>query len=263
MDQVLEFGRVVDSEDGLAGLYRPPGKAAVNKVRTLIDDGTAAFIDHCTFFVLSTSSATGRCDASPRGGPAGFLQRIGDRHIAFADLNGNNRLDSFRNIVANPYVGMLLMVPGKDETVRDLREGRVYDREAGTLLPPGSGPLPVGSLYWNGEWDDLTLAPDEVAAMRPTLRHSWQRSERRPSSAGVASPQSPTASCSPDGTTRPSLRHRSSSRRCRSSAERVGSSSASWAACGWPPARTPPSSTADPVRLLQRRSRMRRRRRER
>jgi PPOX class probable FMN-dependent enzyme len=118
MAQGLEFGRVVDSEDGLAGLYRPPGRAAVNKVRTVIDEGTAAFIDHCTFFVLSTSSADGRCDASPRGGPAGFIQRIGDRHVAFADLNGNNRLDSFRNIVSNPYVGLLLMVPGKDETVR-------------------------------------------------------------------------------------------------------------------------------------------------
>jgi len=73
-------------------------------------------------------------------------------------------------VAQSPEGGLFLVntgqvVPGKDETVRDLREGRVYDREAGTLLPPGSGPLPVGRLYWNGEWDDLTLAPDEVAAM--------------------------------------------------------------------------------------------------
>ena len=67
--------------------------------------------------VLATTDGT-RLDASPRGGPPGFLQRLDDRHVAVPDLGGNNRLDSFRNVLVHPWAGMLLMVPGKDETLR-------------------------------------------------------------------------------------------------------------------------------------------------
>ncbi len=83
-----------------------------------IDAASARFIDRCPFLVLSTASADGSVDASPRGGPPGFVQRLDDRHVAVADLNGNNRLDSLRNIVANPQVGLLLIIPGHDETLR-------------------------------------------------------------------------------------------------------------------------------------------------
>ncbi|NND74742.1 MAG: pyridoxamine 5'-phosphate oxidase family protein [Ilumatobacter sp.] len=114
----MEIGDRITTSGELDAFYRAPSEVAANKVFTTIDDATARFIDRCPFLVLSTTNGTDSIDASPRGGPPGFLQRLDDRHIAIPDLNGNNRLDSLRNIVAHGRVGLLLMVPGKDETIR-------------------------------------------------------------------------------------------------------------------------------------------------
>ena len=78
----------------------------------------AAFIDHASFLVLATSDGAGSIDVSPRGGPPGFVRRLDDRHIAIPDLTGNNRIDSYRNIVRHPHAGVLMIVPGRDETLR-------------------------------------------------------------------------------------------------------------------------------------------------
>jgi PPOX class probable FMN-dependent enzyme len=110
-------GRISTLEQ-LEALYRQPGKRAVSKQFSAIDQGMATFIDRCPFVVLATSNGHGSVDASPRGGPPGFVRRLDDRHIAIPDLNGNNRLDSYRNLVAHPYAGVLMIVPGKDETLR-------------------------------------------------------------------------------------------------------------------------------------------------
>lgn len=104
--------------DQLTGKYREPGPGARGKVLTSINEGMAGFIDRCTLVVLATTDGAGNVDASPRGGPAGFVRRLDDRHVAIPDLNGNNRLDSLRNIVAHGWAGLLMMVPGKDETLR-------------------------------------------------------------------------------------------------------------------------------------------------
>jgi uncharacterized protein len=110
-------GRIT-SLDQLTSKYREPGPGAAGKVLTAINDGMAEFIDRCTLIVLATTDGDGHIDASPRGGPAGFVRRLDDRHVAVPDLNGNNRLDSLRNVIAHPWAGLLLMVPGKDETLR-------------------------------------------------------------------------------------------------------------------------------------------------
>lgn len=114
----MDLPAPVGSLDDLVALYRPPSDLAAAKSTTAIDAASARFIDRCPFLVLSTAGADGSVDASPRGGPPGFVQRLDERHVAIADLNGNNRLDSLRNIVANPWAGLLLIVPGNDETLR-------------------------------------------------------------------------------------------------------------------------------------------------
>ena len=108
----------ITSIDELAALFRDPGEGALKKERQQLDDTIAEFIAHSTFLVLATGDGRGSLDASPRGGPPGFVRMLDERHIAIPDLNGNNRLDSYRNLVDHPYAGVLMMVPGKEETVR-------------------------------------------------------------------------------------------------------------------------------------------------
>ncbi|HTH06414.1 MAG TPA: MSMEG_1061 family FMN-dependent PPOX-type flavoprotein, partial [Ilumatobacteraceae bacterium] len=79
--------------------------------------GAAGFIARSPLFILATTSDRGT-DASPRGGPPGFVRVLGPNRIAFADLSGNNRLDSYSNLVERPSVGLLFVVPGLDETLR-------------------------------------------------------------------------------------------------------------------------------------------------
>jgi PPOX class probable FMN-dependent enzyme len=87
-----------------------------------IDPSTAAFIATSPFCLLATADTDGRCDVSPRGGPPGFVRTLDEHRLAVPDLSGNNILDSLTNIVANPHVGLLFVVPGRDETLR--LEGR-------------------------------------------------------------------------------------------------------------------------------------------
>ena len=102
----------------LRSVYPDPGERAQAKVITALDDNCRAFLAHCPFFVLASADASGRADASPKGGAPGFIEVLDSHHIAWADLAGNNRLDSFQNVVANPSVGLLCIIPGLDETLR-------------------------------------------------------------------------------------------------------------------------------------------------
>jgi PPOX class probable FMN-dependent enzyme len=107
----------IDHHATLRARYRPPSQLVADKSIDHIDDGAAGFIARSPLIVLATTSAGGT-DASPRGGPPGFV-RVLDRHrVAFADLSGNNRLDSYTNLLERPNVGLLFVVPGVDETLR-------------------------------------------------------------------------------------------------------------------------------------------------
>lgn len=108
---------VLGSVSELRELYRPPHQAVLDKTRPVVDAKAAEYLAASPFFVLATTSDTG-VDASPRGGPPGFLVTLDEHHVAFADLSGNNRLDSFTNIVQSGEVGLLCMVPGRDDTLR-------------------------------------------------------------------------------------------------------------------------------------------------
>ncbi|WP_346764816.1 pyridoxamine 5'-phosphate oxidase family protein [Rhodococcus sp. HNM0569] len=76
------------------------------------------FIEHARFFTLATSDADGNCDCSPRGDIESTVRFFGDRTLVLPDRLGNRRADSYRNILANPHVGLLFVVPGIDEVVR-------------------------------------------------------------------------------------------------------------------------------------------------
>jgi PPOX class probable FMN-dependent enzyme len=114
----MEIRHRIESVDQLAALYRQPGQRAVDKQVDRLDETMIEFVARSPFCVLATTNGAGSVDASPRGGPPGFVRVLDDRHVALPDLNGNNRLDSYRNVVEHPHVGLLVIVPGKDETLR-------------------------------------------------------------------------------------------------------------------------------------------------
>ena len=102
----------------LESRYRPPAGRVRTKKRDRLDDGLRTILAASPFVLLATADADGRCDVSPRGGPPGFVKALDDRHVAVPDLNGNNLLDSLRNVVTNPHAGLLVVVPGQHETLR-------------------------------------------------------------------------------------------------------------------------------------------------
>ena len=112
------FEHTITDVSQLRELYREPGGAAVSKEADGLDDACRGFIAQSTFVLVGTSDADGKLDVSPRGGSPGFVKVLDSRRLAIPDLNGNNRLDSIRNIVEHGQVGLLFVVPGLGETLR-------------------------------------------------------------------------------------------------------------------------------------------------
>ncbi len=109
----------ITSMDQLRALYREPSQRVQEKKGGAITGAAADFLASSPFFCLATSDGAGRCDVSPRGGPTGQLKLLGGGSaVAFPDLSGNNLIDSLTNIVANAQAGLLVLVPGYDETLR-------------------------------------------------------------------------------------------------------------------------------------------------
>jgi uncharacterized protein len=120
----VPFRDVVTTHGALRGLYREPHALALRKKLDHLDEGCRGVIAAASFVLMATSDADGRCDVSPRGGPPGFVRILDDRRLAIPDLNGNNLLDSLGNLVDNPRLALLFVVPGHDETLRV--EGRAW-----------------------------------------------------------------------------------------------------------------------------------------
>jgi hypothetical protein len=112
------FRDVVTTETDLRALLGSPSEVALKKQITRLDEHCRAFIAHAPFMLLATSDAQGRCDVSPKGDPAGFVRVLDDAHLVIPDRPGNKRLDGMRNILANPHVGLLFLVPARGETLR-------------------------------------------------------------------------------------------------------------------------------------------------
>lgn len=95
-----------------------PSERVQKKVLTFLNEEVQAFIRQAPFAVLATSDAQGRCDASPKGGEPGFIVILDERHLLLPDVAGNRLFQSYQNVVANPHVGLLFMIPGIEWTVR-------------------------------------------------------------------------------------------------------------------------------------------------
>lgn len=108
----------ITDEQSLRSLFDVQTPLAAQKCQASLDEHAQAFIRRSPFICIGTQDLNGKADVSPRGDPVGFV-RILDRYtLAIPDRPGNNRLDSLVNIIANPGVGLLFIIPGFDDTLR-------------------------------------------------------------------------------------------------------------------------------------------------
>ena len=112
------FQQVVTGSDELRELVGEPLELSLRKQLSSLDQHCRAFIARSPFLLIGTSNASGRGDVSPKGDPPGFVQVLDDRTLMIPDRPGNRRLDSLLNILENPQVGLLFLVPGVEETLR-------------------------------------------------------------------------------------------------------------------------------------------------
>ncbi len=105
------------STPSVRSLYREPSQGAIDKVVGSIGPAAADFLALSPLFVIASTDGA-EVDASPRGGPPGFVKLLDDRTLVFGDLTGNNRLDTYTNMEAVASVGCIFFLPGSEETVR-------------------------------------------------------------------------------------------------------------------------------------------------
>ena len=137
---------VVSNDAELRTIYRPPAPRAAQKVLDHLDIHCRNFIALSPFCVLSSSDASGRADASPRGDPPGFVKVLSDRTLLLPDRPGNNQVDSLQNIVQNPGVGLLFFVPGMNETLRVKGKAEITTDPELLQLATVSGRPPLSGL---------------------------------------------------------------------------------------------------------------------
>jgi PPOX class probable FMN-dependent enzyme len=112
------FNDIVTSEQELRDMLGSPAERSVLKERQALDQHFRAFIARSPFLLMATSGRDGTCDVSPKGDAPGFVLVLDDRRIVIPDRPGNKRFDGMQNLLANPHVGLLFFVPGRDETLR-------------------------------------------------------------------------------------------------------------------------------------------------
>lgn len=108
----------IDSIEALRALYGHASGRAVEKEFDRLDRHFRGFIEKSPFVLLSTAAPGGLPDVSPKGDQPGFVLALDDKRLAIPDRPGNRRMDSFQNIIENPVVGLLFLIPGMDETLR-------------------------------------------------------------------------------------------------------------------------------------------------
>jgi uncharacterized protein len=183
------FSGALRSADQLAELYEPAADRAWAKDVGTLDAVVRRLVAASPLVILSSHDADGRADASPRGGPPGFVTVLDEGHLAIPDATGNRRLDTLANIIATGHAGLLFLVPGRDQTLRVNGRARVtaaphvLERVTAVGKPPRSAIVVaadevyahcpkafVRSRFWRPEtWslDGVPTAAEVMAAHHP------------------------------------------------------------------------------------------------
>jgi PPOX class probable FMN-dependent enzyme len=114
----MEFSEIITSEGQIRDIIGQPFHNVVAKTINQLDEHCQAFIAKSPFMLLASADARGNMDVSPKGDPPGFVHVLDDHTLVIPDRIGNRRVDTMKNILQNPKVGLLFLIPGKSETLR-------------------------------------------------------------------------------------------------------------------------------------------------
>jgi PPOX class probable FMN-dependent enzyme len=142
----LLTAQVIQTEAQLRALIGEPAELTCAKISDRLNPMTRLFVERSPFVCVATSDPAGNCDLSPRGDPAGFVRILDDRTLLLPERPGNRLADSLRNMLANPHIGLLFIVPGVTDTFRI--NGRATITTDAALLAPCAveGKVPVLGL---------------------------------------------------------------------------------------------------------------------
>lgn len=113
-----DFDETIDSHARLRALFPPVHPRAAVKTIDHIDPICRRYIAASPFLVMATRGADGRLDVSPKGDAPGFVRVLDEHTLAIPDRPGNNRLDSFSNLIDDPGIGLIFLIPGHRDTLR-------------------------------------------------------------------------------------------------------------------------------------------------
>ncbi|MGE7389016.1 pyridoxamine 5'-phosphate oxidase family protein [Streptomyces sp. NPDC004126] len=182
----------ITSEAELRELLGPVAPVAARKGRRSLHEHHRQWIARSPLCLIGTSAADGSCDVSPKGDPPGFAKVLDDTTLVIPDRPGNRRADSYRNILANPHVGLLFLVPGRGDTLRVngrarlLRDAPFFD----TMTVKGHRPalalvVETEEIYFHcsraflrsGLWQTDTWDP-EAAPSRASISKALEKPEK-------------------------------------------------------------------------------------
>jgi uncharacterized protein len=188
----LAGATVVTDPGRLRSLVGEPAPQAARKVRTRLEDVDREWIALSPFCLVATAAADGSCDVSPKGDPAGLALVLDDTTLALPERPGNRRVDGFLNVLANPHVGLLFLLPGRTDTLRVNGRASVvsdapwFDR----MVVKGHRPLLAlvvqveqvfyhcGKAFLRSQlWEPETWQPDAVPS-RARIAKRFERSDQ-------------------------------------------------------------------------------------
>src|SRR4051812_19808485 len=179
----------ITSEAELRELLGEPAAAALAKERDGLHEFDRQWLAASPFCLVATSGADGSCDVSPKGDPPGFTLVLDDRTIALPERAGNRRADGYRNILTNPHVGLVFLLPGRGDTLRINGRARLVRDDALLERMVEQGHRPLLALVVDVEevffhcakaflgprlWEPATWDPDVV----PSRARIAQQQER-------------------------------------------------------------------------------------
>jgi len=115
---MMPFQHLLTTEAEIREIVGEPLERSVQKERINIDEFCRGFIARSSFLLVATSGLDGTCDVSPKGDAPGFVKVLDEKRLIIPERNGNKRLDSIKNLLVNPHIGLIFIIPGCEYTLR-------------------------------------------------------------------------------------------------------------------------------------------------